>query len=102
MNIKKIIREEMDDMEWIREAPMSLPKDHKPKEGSIMICIPGFTEEWNTYEYPSLSSDDPKYGGGGYEEGKVITVERVAGGDRTVVWPDGGGHGIYVDALNYY
>lgn len=93
---------EGDDMDWIREAPISLPKDHKPKEGSIMICIPGFTEEWNTYEYPTYASDDPNYGGGGYQEGKVITVERVVGGERTIIWPREGGHGIYVDALNYY
>lgn len=98
-----MMEEEMDDMDWIKDAPVSIPKNHKPKEGSTMICIPGFTEEWewDNHKY-NTASDDPKYGGAGYKEGRVITVSRVVGGDRTVVWPSEGGNGIYVDALNYY
>ena len=57
--------------------------------------------EWDNHKY-NTASDDPKYGGAGYKEGRVITVSRVVGGDRTVVWPSEGGNGIYVDALNYY
>lgn len=105
MDIKKIIKEEMDDMEWIRKIPTYLSKDHRPKEGSVMICIPGFTKEWDNYKYDSASYD-PNYGGGGYEKGKIITVKELnrydGDGDRTVVWPEEGGHGIYVDALSYY
>lgn len=102
MNIRKIIREEMDDMDWIKEVPSSLSKDHQPKEGSTMICIPGFTNEWNGYKYDK-ASHDPSYGGHGYEEGKVIKVGSTNyEGYRTVVWPEDGGSGIYVDVLIYY
>ena len=99
-----MMEEEMDELDWIRKAPVSLPKDHKPKEGSIMICIPGFTEEWNNSKY-NAAGFDPNYGGGGYQEGKVITVDSTTSWgkeDRTVVWPKEGGYGVYVDALNYY
>lgn len=91
----------MDDMDWIKKVLVSIPKNHKPKEGSIMICIPGFTKEWDMLTH-NMASDDPNYGGGGYKESKIITVGRVVGGNRTVVWPNDGGFGIFVDALNYY
>jgi len=77
-------------------------KDNLPKVGDVLICIPGFTNEWDNSLY-SISCDDHEYGGMGYEEGRVITVRRIFNEEiRPIVTPADGGSGIYADALQYY
>lgn len=93
--IRKILREdESNDMDWIENTtpvPLSSLWDgwDKPRKGEHLICLPGFSNISHTIKagVPALP-----YGGAGYEEGKVITVDRVSGSNDIgyIVWPAGG------------
>jgi hypothetical protein len=99
--IKKILKEEFDDLDWIRDIYPRIPQDHIPKIGSKMICVTGYKTDWDESSY-GRAQDDPNYGGAGYMEGEIIIVRQTSADERTVVWPSGGGSGIYVDALDYF
>jgi hypothetical protein len=80
------------DLQWMEDVgPMSLGPHDEPKEGEKLICIPGF----------SIIPYSDNYGGAGYEEGKIITVENVSKHkDHNVVWPnDDSGKGVFANAL---
>jgi len=93
--IRKILREdESNDMDWIENTtpvPLSSLWDgwDKPRKGEHLICLPGFSNISHTIKagVPALP-----YGGAGYEEGKVITVDRVSGSNDIgyIVWSAGG------------
>jgi hypothetical protein len=96
---------ESDDMDWIRDIYPRIPQDYIPKIGSKMICVHGYKDYWDDDGTYTRAQDDPNYGGSGYREGKIIIVGRVSvheNSERNVVWPSGGGSGIYVDALAYF
>jgi len=90
------------DMEWIENTnPVPLGEWDKPREGKHLMCLPGFQNRPHSYQTTL------PYGGAGYEEGKVITVDRVSGSPREgyIIWPAGGPNpgystdGIYAFAL---
>ena len=102
--IRKILRESHD-MDWIENTnPVPLGEWDKPREGEHLICLPGFHNNPYTKKagVPALP-----YGGAGYVEGRVITVERVSGSPSIgyIIWPAGGPNpgystdGIYAFAL---
>ena len=84
--------DESDDLQWMEDVgPMSLGPHDNPKRGEKLICIPGF----------SINPYSDNYGGAGYEEGKIITVENVSKHkDHNVVWSnDDSGKGVFANAL---
>ncbi len=111
MDIRKIILEEVDEFDWIREIDPTkgLPRNYVPSVGDTLICIPGFmTEEEVRASGASVTKND-LYGGAGYKPGKIITVRGIkelfsqtGGKDRNVVWVLEGPYGVYVDALAPY
>lgn len=106
--IKKILRES-DDFDWIRDTvpaqPFSVTKT-VPYEGQQVICIPGFNEEWVIGNISA--SRDPEYGGAGYREGLIFTVDADWTGadyrDSIVIRGRGtrDGNGVYLRALAPY
>jgi hypothetical protein len=62
----------------------------KYKVGDKVICIPGYCD---------TRSGDSTYGGLGYGPNKVFVIR---GFDGDVLWPQGGGHGVYVYAVRLY
>ena len=81
---------ESNDMDWIENTnPVPLSSWDKPRAGEHLVCLPGFSNISHTKKagVPALP-----YGGAGYEEGKVITVDRVSGSTNIgyIVWPAGG------------
>ena len=96
---------ESNDMDWIENTnPVPLTSWDKPRKGEHLVCLPGFSNISHTKKVgvPALP-----YAGAGYEEGKVITVDRVSGSTNIgyIVWPAGGPNpgystdGIYPFAL---
>ena len=67
------------------------------KVGDIVKCMPGF------YSY---GNETGLVGGAGYVEGKVFKVVNISEfSDKpwlTVLWPEGGGNGVYVQAVQPY
>jgi len=87
MNLRKIIKEELEDFDWAREI---VPK-WEPKVGDKFICKPGFNKKiWSDY-----------YGGAAYEVGRVYTIERITpdldNDDYTILWgeEDENSNGVY-------
>ena len=81
---------ESNDMDWIENTnPVPLTSWDKPRRGEHLVCLPGFSNISHTKTLP--------YGGAGYEEGKVITVDRVSGSTNIgyIVWPTGGPNPYY-------
>jgi hypothetical protein len=130
MDIRKIIREELDSgWGWAEEVPAI----YIPKVGDRVKCLPGFINDENGYpphnpEYGELEIDDPKYGGAGYDDGMVFTINSIIGlvdgrwykkeewleGDATmdsryiskksgreawIIWPEGSDKGVWSDAV---
>jgi hypothetical protein len=62
-------------------------KDNLPKLGDKLRCL--------------LELPEGIKGGGGYKPGRIILVGGVSTDPRPVVWPTGGGSGIYFDALEF-
>jgi len=87
------------DVQWMEDVgPSPLGPHDEPNEGEKLICLPGFHSDYVSTSQP----DRDRYGGAGYEEGKIITVEYVSTHSQTrnVVWPnDGSGKGIFSNAL---
>ena len=80
------------DVQWMEDVgPMPLGPHGDAKRGEKLICLPGF----------SNSSVNHNYGGAGYEEHKIITVEYVSKhDDHNVVWPnDDSRKGVFANAL---
>jgi len=80
-------------MDWIENTnPVPLTSWDKPREGEHLVCLPGFSNISYTIKagVPALP-----YGGAGYEEGKVITVDNVTASQSFnnkpmkgyIVWP---------------
>jgi len=93
MNLRKIIKEGLEDFDWAREIE---PK-WEPQVGDKFICKPGFNR----------SSMSKYYGGAGYAEGKVFTIEHITtqyDDDDTILWPeeDEDKNGIYKKATQPY
>ncbi len=63
----------------------------KYKVGDKVICVPG---------YQCGGSLVDNHGGLGYEPNKVFVIRGFNG--CNVLWPQGGGHGIYVYAVRLY
>ena len=97
----------MDDFQWIKDikrVPFSETQT-VPLPGDEVICLPGFNGDggFNREEYVT-ASEDPMYGGGGYEEGLVITVREIESTtyrDDAVVRGGNtkGGYGVFLRAL---
>lgn len=69
------------------------------KVGDKLVCIPDFKE--------ADGDGKPGYGGGGYKEGRIITVREITYSEREperiIYWPkDGNKSGIYGQALKLY
>jgi hypothetical protein len=62
----------------------------KYKVGDKVVCVPG---------YQCRNSSDNNYGGLGYEPNKVFVIRGING---DVLWPRGGGHGIYVHVVTLW
>lgn len=80
---------ESNDMDWIENTnPAPLGEWDKPREGEHLVCLPGFHNSPHSLSH----HHGIPYGGAGYEEGKVITVDRVSGSSNIgyIVWPAGG------------
>ena len=78
---------ESNDMDWIENTnPVPLSGHDIPRRGEHLICLPGFQNRPHSYQTTL------PYGGAGYEEGKVITVDRVSGSPSIgyIIWPAGG------------
>lgn len=109
--IKKILKESTDEFDWIKDVPGHLTPDNPPKEGDVLICLPGFVDDDN----------EENGGGAGYQEGRIIVVGYVhyvvpnTPGTEYVVWPNERESleywdepiecpdcGIYLRALTYY
>jgi hypothetical protein len=71
MNIKRIVREEIEDFEWIE----SISGEWEPKVGDQFICKPGFSRDY-------MSNN---YGGAAYIEGRVYTIESISSGNNDLV-----------------
>ena len=79
------ITESEDEFDWIREVPSNISIENPPKEGDVLICLPGF-----------VNNDNEKNGGGaGYAEGRIVVVSSVEilnnpvrEGMEIIVWPD--------------
>jgi len=71
--IRKILREdESNDMDWIENTtPVPLSGHDIPRRGEHLVCLPGFSNSIDGHLHLP-------YAGAGYEEGKVITVDRVS------------------------
>jgi hypothetical protein len=88
--IRKILREdESNDMDWIENTnpvPLRLPGMVMPRRGEQLVCLPGFQDNQyaKTVGVPALP-----YGGAGYEEGKVITVQSISYSVKWgyIIWP---------------
>lgn len=94
MNLRKIIKEEVDEFDWAREI---VPK-WEPKVGDKFICKPGFNKKiWSDY-----------YGGAAYEVGRVYTIKRITpdldNDDYTILWgeEDENSNGVYKRATEPY
>jgi hypothetical protein len=93
MNLKKIIKEEVDEFDWAREIE---PK-WEPQVGDKFICKPGFNR----------NSMSDYYGGAAYVEGKVYTIYRITpdlDDDNVVLWgkEDEDNNGVYKRATEPY
>ena len=94
MNLKKIIKEEVDEFDWAREIE---PK-WEPQVGDKFICKPGFNR--------NAMSD--YYGGAAYVEGKVYTIYRITpdihNDDNVILWgkEDEDNNGVYKKATEPY
>jgi hypothetical protein len=94
MNLKKIIKEEVDEFDWAREIE---PK-WEPQVGDKFICKPGFNR----------NSMSDYYGGAAYVEGKVYTIYRITpdihNDDYVVLWgkEDEDNNGVYKRATEPY
>lgn len=89
MNIKKIIKEEMDDFEWARYTT----EEHIPKVGDTVRCKEGY----------NANPISKTYGGRGYKPNKEFIIrdilEATKFDSRVVLWPDDGGNGVYAHAV---
>lgn len=104
---------ESNDMDWIENTnPVPLGEWDKPREGEHLMCLPGFQNKPRSGlgVRTDLSTDGPTswggttlpYGGAGYVEGRVITVERVSGSPSIgyIIWPaDGPNPGYSTDGI---
>ncbi len=68
----------------------------KYNNGDTVICLPGFNTEGNW--------EDEYSGGSGWVAGKIFKVSytTVYGGRDDVLWPEGGGTGIFSQAVTLY
>ena len=91
--IRKILREdESNDMDWIENTNPVPLSGHEgligyiPRRGEQLVCLPGFQDNQyaKTVGIPALP-----YGGAGYEEGKVITVQSISYSVKWgyIIWP---------------
>ena len=63
---------ESNDMDWIENTnPVPLSGHDIPRKGEHLVCLPGFSNSIDGHLHLP-------YAGAGYEEGKVITVDRVS------------------------
>jgi len=109
------INESENDFDWIRELPVTIGPNNKPKIGDVLICLPGFEG------YLEGDDDDPNNGGSGYVNGRIIVVGEITElksalpGKELVIWPNENASreywnsdmscfdcGIYGMALTYY
>jgi hypothetical protein len=94
MNLKKIIKEEVDEFDWAREIE---PK-WEPQVGDKFICKHGFNR----------NSMSDYYGGAAYVEGKVYTIYRITpdihNDDNVILWgkEDEDNNGVYKRATELY
>ena len=90
---------ESNDMDWIENTnPVPLSSWDKPREGEHLVCLPGFSNISESLQRAKKAGVPAlPYGGAGYEEGKVITVDRVSGSTNIgyIVWPTGGPNPYY-------
>jgi hypothetical protein len=100
---------ESDDLDWIRDLTIRFDKNHLPKVGDVLICLPGYNG--------GPSTEVERYAGAGYREGRIIVVEGVEESHYhdPIIWPDAEKSkkywdepmnffecGIYHHALTYY
>ena len=97
MNLRKIIKEEVNDFEdlsWIDK----ISDKWGPKVGDKFICKPGF----------SRSAVSHEYGGAAYIPGKVYTIQSIVKNEigdydgNTVLFTTGNGNGVYKKAAEPY
>jgi hypothetical protein len=88
MNIKKIIKEDMGDFDWASDVG-----EYEPKVGDTVRCKEGY-------------STNPKskiYGGRGYKPNREFIIHRITEAtnfdSRVILWPDDGGHGVYLHTV---
>lgn len=88
MNLKKIIKENLDDLQWIKDIV-----GQTFNIGDTVICKPGFGKVWGEWEY----------GGLGYKEGKIFTIRDISP-DGEVLWPEpeDDPYGVYAKAVELY
>jgi hypothetical protein len=88
MNLKKIIKENLDDLQWIKDIV-----GQTFNIGDTVICKPGFGKVWGKWEY----------GGSGYKEGKIFTIRDISP-DGEVLWPEpeDDPYGVYTKAVELY
>jgi hypothetical protein len=87
MNLKKVIKENLDDLQWIRDIV-----GQTFNIGDTVICKPGFNKMWG--------SDD--YGGAGYKEGRIFTIGKITE-DGEILWPEPDApYGVYTKAVELY
>jgi hypothetical protein len=89
MNLKRIIREEIEDFEWIE----SISGEWEPKVGDQFICKPGFSRDY-------MSNN---YGGAAYIEGRIYTIESIEEGTYDLIlFTVENGNGVFKKAAEPY
>jgi hypothetical protein len=94
MNIKRIIREEIEGLDWM----LNISDEWEPRLGDKFICKPGFSRDY-------MSNN---YGGSAYIEGRIYTIHDISinhdNDDNTVLFTleDPNHNGVYKKAAEPY
>jgi hypothetical protein len=83
------LNESQDGLDWIKDVS----DEWEPKVGNKFICKPGFSGDIGN-----------NYGGAGYVEGRVYTIESISNGkyDLILFTVEMDGHGVYKAAAEPY